>query len=118
MGREGITWDIENSSRNICIVQGDSHSPDILKQVKDILAGRTADYLFIDGDHSYNGVKADYETFSPLVRVGGIVAFHDINPHFSPRIFFDTIEGLEEHLFYKTSVCNYAGYAVGYIIRN
>lgn len=34
------------------------------------------DLIFIDGDHSYKGVKADWETYSPLAR---IVAFHDID---------------------------------------
>ena len=63
------------------VLQGDSHSPDILAHVKGVLAGRALDYLFIDGDHSYNGVKRDFEMYSPLVRSGGIVAFHDICEH-------------------------------------
>lgn len=33
--------------------------------------------LFIDADHSYEGVRRDFESWSPLVRPGGIVAFHD-----------------------------------------
>lgn len=36
------------------------------------------DMLFIDGVHSYQGVKDDYETFGSRVKKGGIVAFHDI----------------------------------------
>ncbi|MSP19578.1 MAG: class I SAM-dependent methyltransferase [Bdellovibrionales bacterium] len=35
------------------------------------------DLLFIDGDHSYEGVKADWEVFSPHVSKFGIVVFHD-----------------------------------------
>jgi predicted O-methyltransferase YrrM len=31
-------------------------------------------------DHTYEGVKKDFEMYSPLVREGGIVAFHDIVP--------------------------------------
>lgn len=38
------------------------------------------DFLFIDGDHSYEGVKQDFEMYSPLVRKGGIIAIHDIVP--------------------------------------
>lgn len=34
------------------------------------------DFLFIDGDHKYQGVKKDWELYSPLVK--GHVAFHDI----------------------------------------
>jgi len=32
--------------------------------------------LFIDGDHSYNGVKKDIKWIE-YVKSGGIVAFHD-----------------------------------------
>ena len=38
------------------------------------------DFLFIDGDHSYEGVKKDFEMYSPLVGSGGIIALHDIVP--------------------------------------
>jgi predicted O-methyltransferase YrrM len=33
------------------------------------------DFVFIDGDHTYEGVKADWENYGPL---GKCVAFHDI----------------------------------------
>jgi predicted O-methyltransferase YrrM len=35
------------------------------------------DVLFVDGDHSEEGVRADFEHWSPRVRVGGHVLFHD-----------------------------------------
>lgn len=35
------------------------------------------DYLFIDGDHSYQGVKNDFYMYSQFVKPGGIIAFHD-----------------------------------------
>ena len=33
--------------------------------------------LFIDGDHSYEGAKADFERWQPFVRPNGHVLFHD-----------------------------------------
>lgn len=33
--------------------------------------------LFVDGDHSYEGARADYERWSALVRPGGHLLFHD-----------------------------------------
>jgi len=45
------------------------------------LNGEPLDFLFIDGDHTYEGVKRDFEMYSPLVRNGGIIAFHDIVKH-------------------------------------
>ncbi len=38
---------------------------------------QSIDFLFIDGDHSYDGVKADYERFAPWLREGALVFFHD-----------------------------------------
>ena len=39
--------------------------------------------LFIDGDHSYDGVKADWVNFSPFVIPGGYVLFDNYNdPNF------------------------------------
>jgi predicted O-methyltransferase YrrM len=35
------------------------------------------DLLFIDGDHSYEGVCSDFMTWFPHVKKGGVVAFHD-----------------------------------------
>lgn len=35
------------------------------------------DVLFIDGDHSYDAVKADYERHAPNVKDDGIILFHD-----------------------------------------
>jgi predicted O-methyltransferase YrrM len=41
------------------------------------LPGFELDILFIDGYHSYNQCKLDYELYSPLVRKGGYIIFHD-----------------------------------------
>jgi len=35
------------------------------------------DLLYIDGDHSYAGVKFDFEQFGALVRPGGLILLHD-----------------------------------------
>lgn len=63
-------------------VLGDSHSADTHNEARRCLneAGFPAklDFLFIDGDHSYEGVRQDYLRYSHLVRPGGCIAFHDI----------------------------------------
>jgi cephalosporin hydroxylase len=66
--------------QRIYLLRRDSHDPRTLEEVKRILGGEKVDFLFIDGDHTYEGVKRDFEMYSPLVREGGIVAFHDIVP--------------------------------------
>jgi len=35
------------------------------------------DFLFVDGDHSWDGLRADWEGFSPHIEAGGIVCLHD-----------------------------------------
>jgi predicted O-methyltransferase YrrM len=58
----------------------DSHLPGTLVRIERILGGRPVDVLFIDGDHSAEGVRMYFELYSPLVRSGGMIAFHDIVP--------------------------------------
>ncbi len=38
---------------------------------------RSLDLLFIDGDHSYEGVKADWSAYKRFLKPGAIVVFHD-----------------------------------------
>ena len=40
------------------------------------------DFVFLDGDHWYEGVKNDIEVWRPKVRTGGILAGHDYSGHF------------------------------------
>jgi cephalosporin hydroxylase len=60
------------------VITGDSHEQKIWLDVGDILNGQQLDLLFIDGDHSYQGVKSDYAMYRDLVKPGGLIAFHDI----------------------------------------
>lgn len=50
------------------------YSSDYVGRVKNI------DFLFIDGDHSIEGCRFDFENYAPAVKVGGFVAFHDYYP--------------------------------------
>jgi predicted O-methyltransferase YrrM len=65
-------------NQKLHLLRADSHSPKTRERVTRILDGEKLDYLFIDADHTYSGVQRDFEMYSPLVRSGGIVAFHDI----------------------------------------
>jgi cephalosporin hydroxylase len=59
-------------------LRGSSHSPQTVRHVEATLDSREIDFLFIDGDHTYEGVKDDFERYSPFVTDGGLIAFHDI----------------------------------------
>ena len=38
------------------------------------------DLIFIDGDHSYEGVRRDFELYQELLSPRGYIVFHDIDP--------------------------------------
>jgi predicted O-methyltransferase YrrM len=66
--------------QTIRLIRGDSHHPEILEELKQTLGARPVDFLFIDGDHTYEGVKQDFRTYSGLLSDDGLVALHDIVP--------------------------------------
>jgi cephalosporin hydroxylase len=68
------------------LMPADSHDPATRARIDDMLAGRPVDFLFVDGDHSCEGVWADFELYSPLVRAGGLIAFHDVSQHTYPAV--------------------------------
>lgn len=43
------------------------------------IADGSLDFVFVDADHSYEGVKRDIADWTPKVRKGGIVFGHDYN---------------------------------------
>jgi len=80
---------------------GISHDPATVHKAYQHLAGGI-DLLFIDGDHQYASVLTDWLLYSPLVKKGGLIAFHDIGltvaghygvPEFVGRLSRGDIDG-------------------------
>jgi len=59
------------------LVEGDSHADGTVRELENAI-DRGIEFLYIDGDHSYGGVKSDFETYSRYVADGGLVALHDV----------------------------------------
>jgi predicted O-methyltransferase YrrM len=85
----GIDWDPvgklaetktlpSRGRQKVKLIEADSSDPATRDTVCDWLGSDYLDFLFIDGDHSAIGVRADWSAYSTLVRPGGLVAFHDI----------------------------------------
>lgn len=95
MGGEGEFWSIDIGDKEARLHDGSLSRP-FDAQIGDTFAGlglqvnllvgdsRTlevdteeVDLVFIDGDHSYEGVKNDFERFGKRVQIGGAVLFDD-----------------------------------------
>jgi predicted O-methyltransferase YrrM len=63
--------------QRIELIRDDSHNAHSRDLAAQFFDHQQVDVLFLDGDHSYEGVKRDFEMYSSLVRPGGIIAFHD-----------------------------------------
>ena len=77
------------------LMRANSHAESTLEETKRLLSGHPIDLLFIDGDHTYEGVKKDWEMYSQLVRSGGLVVFHDVAGNYEDtqvKAFWDTIK--------------------------
>jgi predicted O-methyltransferase YrrM len=64
--------------RTVEVWHADSHLDETRDAVARFFDGRPLDLVFVDGDHSYEGVRRDHELYAPLLRPGGLIAFHDI----------------------------------------
>ncbi len=58
-------------------IHGFSYNPKSLLSLKEILKNEKLDFLFIDGDHKYESIMADYLLYKNFVQEGGIIGFHD-----------------------------------------
>jgi predicted O-methyltransferase YrrM len=67
-------------AREISEISGTLDLPNVIQIVGDskrINWELPLDALFIDGDHSFEGCKGDYDKYFPFLKKGGLVFFHD-----------------------------------------
>lgn len=60
------------------LIRRNSHSKETKEKIENLLEGEKFNFIFIDGDHSYHGVKKDFEMYKGLLNKEGLIAFHDI----------------------------------------
>jgi predicted O-methyltransferase YrrM len=66
---------------NLYFIRGDSKSKDTTQKLEKILEGDKIDFLYIDGDHTYEGIKKDFNIYLNYMSPEGLIGFHDINTH-------------------------------------
>ncbi len=108
---------LETYKPNTHIFYGDSREKHVIDWVDNKLKETKLDFLFIDGDHTYEGVKNDFYNYSKYVRKGGIIAFHDIvisDRHHSVNCYVDKLwnELKGEKIEFTTYGCDWGGIGV------
>jgi len=54
---------------------------------------KACDFMFVDGDHSYDGLKTDWQIVLNCLAVGGVVCFHDTTiPREEPHRNFGSVQ--------------------------
>ena len=62
------------NNKNLNVIWIKKSSSDCLKEIPDNI-----DYIYVDGNHTYEQVKADLENYYKKLKIGGIIAGHDFD---------------------------------------
>lgn len=105
--------------QTIELLSADSHSPETMKRLLQILDGRKVDFMFIDGDHTLEGVRQDFAEYKGLVKSGGVIGFHDIAPNAAdptigvPTFWRENKDAYEHQEFNQHAHIPGFGYGIG-----
>lgn len=78
--KESVTEMLKkNNLKNFTLTKVDviNNRSDFESKLDNLLNGEKIDFAFIDADHSYIGIKNDFEVIYPRLSQQGIIAFHD-----------------------------------------
>ena len=84
-------WDLKTTKCKTVLIIGDSRGEQVVEETKKTLQGREIDFLRIDGGHDYVTAKSDFDKYSPFVREGGLIAFHDYNSSVEVKRYVDDL---------------------------
>lgn len=65
----------KTNTKNIILLEGTTANQ--IKKLENI----NFDLIFIDGDHTYEGVLTDFKLLYPILNSNGLMVFHDSNPN-------------------------------------
>ncbi len=102
---DNVKWSKLTFNIDLHFIRNNSNSEQSKEEVLNILKfhnHKSIDFLFIDGDHTYEGVKKDYELYSPLVRRGGIIAFHDTHVRHGVQQYWNELKAKNKIDLYNT----------------
>lgn len=88
---ELAVWDHRNAIWNnhfddVYSLYGNSHEQGTVDKVAELLKGQQVGFLYIDGDHRYEGCNADYQMYKHFVKPGGWIGIHDVLCNHEPAV--------------------------------
>jgi len=114
--------------QQVTVMEGDSGAAGTFEAVGKVFSDGL-DLLFLDGDHSYEGVKRDFLLYGPMVRPGGVIAFHDIVEDNQTRYgvitggwsggvprFWNEVKAQHEHVEFVKDA-DQDGYGIGVVFK-
>jgi hypothetical protein len=81
-------WSRSKANKHFTFILGDGWISSYIMTSKEFVErypDRRYYYIYIDADHTFEGVQKDYRLLWPLLNKGGFMAFHDIFPKGSFR---------------------------------
>jgi predicted O-methyltransferase YrrM len=98
----GKVWTFDKFRRNIRRAGLEDYVVPILKTSAEaaVLFKKKVGLVFVDGDHSYEMVKKDYQLWFPKLIEGGVIVFHDTS-------LWPGVEKVVKELVFRSShICN------------
>ncbi|MBA4781980.1 MAG: class I SAM-dependent methyltransferase [Rhizobiales bacterium] len=82
----------------VCEIIDDSHAPSVREKLKPWYG--KVDFAYVDGDHSYRGLRQDIFLMKHLIREGGLMVLHDTAAVWDcKKVFDDLLKSSEFHLY-------------------
>ncbi|MDH3611068.1 MAG: class I SAM-dependent methyltransferase [Nitrosopumilus sp.] len=110
-----------SNNQTMYLLRENSQEKLTYEKIDKILGEQKLDFLLIDGDHSYEGVKKDFELYRGLIKKDGLIAFHDINDENNKNVevknFWDEIK-FDYDTFEILDEFQGVGYGIGVLVNS
>ena len=108
--KEGLYQKFKKENQTLHLLRKDSHLESTRDEIMVSMKGAKFDVIMIDADHSYEGVKRDFELYKELVSDNGILVLHDvIKNRFDPSIQVDQLWVEIQEKYKTTEIINDVG---------
>ncbi len=107
----GLLFRANLKYKNLTIICGDSTSKRVVENFNKFAP---FDLAFIDGNHSYDFVKKDFENTIDLISEKGLLCFHDIKAPSAPDVgkFYNKLKK-DKKYFFKEFYCDWTPMKTG-----